>query len=464
MTAASSGAPLDPDQLTQQIVQGLLKGDYLNAAIRDQVTAQVAAKVEELGIHKELVETRKQLAEMQAGLAEGPPGTGRGAARFPNAPFESAAVIQMRQELGIPSPNWYNPDAEGAKVDGKFADFADFMRAVINKGIAGKDDPRLVKAPRDVNMQAGVQGARTGEEIELGGALVPEQFRPMLMNMQLQPTAIRGRAMVLPMPVPTITIPKIRDTSHENKMVFGGIAFNWLEVGDQITESEPDFGLIELNARALAGSTAIPNTLLQDAFVSFLELMMRLWSEAVPWIEEHHFFRGSGAGQPLGMYNAPARVEYRRAVANQISFADCAAMRARMLPSSRSRSIWVVNSEATPQLMAMQISDGGSPAYVPSLQDDVPDRFLGRPVIENEHASALGTTGDLALLDPFYYVIGDRQTLSMEASPHEKFSLNRTMLRGISRFDATPWLDSPITPANASSGFQQSPFVLLRNR
>ncbi len=445
-----------------EILKALVGDDNdgpLVTAIKDQVGPQIQSVVQELGMEESIAEMRKEHEELRAMLADRPPVPAR--AQFPGAPFETAAVVQMRERLGIPSPNWYNPEAEGAQLDGVFDDLGDFLKAVINRGVLGRDDPRLVDAPMTANMAADL----TGEELQLGGALVPEQFRPTLMNMQLQPTTIRGRAMVLPMASPTITIPKIRDTSHADGNVFGGIAFNWLEVGDEIEESEPDFGLITLTARALAGSMAIPNTLIQDSFVSFLELMMRLWSEAHPWFEEKHFFRGDSVGKPLGIYNSEARVEYRRAVADEISYSDCVQMRARMLPTSRSRAVWVVNSEATPQLMEMQISDGGSPAYVPSLQDDVPDRFLGRPVIETEHASGTGLTGDLAFIDAFYYLIGDRQMLAMEASRHEKFSRNRTMLRGISRFDARPWLDSPIIPANRRSNtFEQSPFVLLGQR
>lgn len=451
----------DATALADQIVDALVGSDEspLNVAIREQITAQVGNVVEELGMAESVAEMRREHEEMREMMASRPPVPAR--VQFPGAPFETAAVVALRERLGIPSPNWYNPEAEGARLDGDFNDLGDFMRAVIRRGVSGRDDPRLVMAPNTPNMAADL----TGEEIELGGALVPEEFRPTLLNMQLQPTTIRGRAMVLPMAAPTITIPKIRDVSHADGNVFGGIAFNWLEVGDEIAQSEPDFGLITLTARALASSMAIPNTLIQDSFVSFLELMMRLWSEAVPWFEDKVFFRGDGVGKPQGIYNSPAKVEYQRAVADQISYADCVQMRARMLPSSQGRAFWAVNSEATPQLMQMQISEGGAPAYVPSLQDDVPDRFLGKPVIETEHASGAGNTGDLAYLDAMYYLVGDRQMLSMEASRHEKFSKNRTMLRGISRFDARSWLDSPITPANRKSNtFQQSPFVLLGSR
>ena len=455
--------PTEPNvtELADQIVQTLVgdENSPLTAQIREAVRAQVGSVVEELDMATSIAELQREHREMQELLANRPPQPSR--VRFPGAPFETAAIVEMRERLGIPSPNWYNPQAQGVESDGRFDNLGDFLRAVINRGIHQREDPRLIDAPSTANMQANLDG----ESIELGGALVPEEFRPTLLNMQLQPTAIRSRAMVLPMAAPTITIPKIRDVSHENKMVFGGIAFNWLEVGDEIEEAEPDFGLITLTARALAGGIAIPNTLLTDSFVSFIELIMRLWSEAVPWIEEYHFLRGSGVGQPEGIYNSKARVEFRRATADQISFADVVAMKSRMLPSSQGRAVWIANQEAMPQIASIQLSGGSSPAWIQNVREDLPDTFLGRPLIWNEHASGLGDTGDLSYIDPMYYIVGDRQALSMEASRHAKFMRNRTMLRGISRFDARCWLDSPITPANRKSNtFQLSPFVILRSR
>ena len=64
--------------------------------------------------------------------------------------------------------------------------------------------------------------------------MVPEEFRPRLLNMMLQGTSIRSLATVLPMGAPVTSLPAIRDATHADGTTFGGVDFNWLEVNDEI--------------------------------------------------------------------------------------------------------------------------------------------------------------------------------------------------------------------------------------
>ena len=62
----------------------------------------------------------------------------------------------------------------------------------------------------------------------------------------------------------------------------------------------------------------------------------------------------------------------------------------------------------------------------------------------------------------FVYLIGDRQTMSLESSPHVKFTSDRTTYRIIQRNDGRPWIQSAITPKNG--GPTLSPFVQVAVR
>ncbi len=72
---------------------------------------------------------------------------------------------------------------------------------------------------------------------------------------------------------------------------------------------------------------------------------------------------------------------------------------------------------------------------------------------------ALGTKGDLILLDPRYYVIGDRGTIEIAFSDVPSFQNNQMTLRVVARRDGQPWLDKPITLQDGAT--QVSPFVVL---
>ena len=76
----------------------------------------------------------------------------------------------------------------------------------------------------------------------------------------------------------------------------------------------------------------------------------------------------------------------------------------------------------------------------------------GRPVFFNEHCSYPGTAGDFILTDWMGYVIGDRQAVSIAASPHVEFRKNATVLRVISRLDGQPLMQKPMSLAQGPSG------------
>jgi len=421
-------------------------GGKLMGAIREQLEPQLATAIEPV---------MGEIEALKAAQEQGPPQASKQAG-YPLPPWATGSN-QIMARMGLPDVNWYNPEAAGAVLDGKFESFGDFLRSVIS---AGRPNGRIDERLQLVTTNGDIQAALTGEEVELGGALVPEEFRPQLLSLMLQATSIRSRAMVLPLGASSVTIPAIRDVSHAGDNVFGGVSFHWLEVNDEIDESEPDFKLVQLTARGLAGRTILPNTLIEDSFLSVPTLIMSLWSQAVPWIEESVFIRGDGVGKPLGILNSPAVATISREAASKISVNDIAKMEAALLPGSAGRAVWMVNPQAWPELYTLNNSD--AQVFHPALPGAVPTTLNGRPIITNEHLSGLGEVGDLVLVDWMYYLIGDRMTLSMDSSPHEKFSSNRTVLRGIERLDGRPWLDSPVTPAQRSgTDFVQSPFVVL---
>jgi HK97 family phage major capsid protein len=77
---------------------------------------------------------------------------------------------------------------------------------------------------------------------------------------------------------------------------------------------------------------------------------------------------------------------------------------------------------------------------------------------------ALGARGDLVLIDPGYYIIGDRGPnpggdLEVSVSDVPSFLKNQPTLRVVKRVDGQPWLNGPITLADAAT--HASPFVVL---
>ncbi len=298
-----------------------------------------------------------------------------------------------------------------------------------------------------------------------GGFLVPDEFRNTIMSLALEAGVVRPRATVIPMSSLTLRMPTVRDTSHATN-VFGGFQAFWTPEAGAITESQPTFGSVVLEAAKLALSTRINNELRQDA-PALDGFLNQKAPEAINYFEDDAFINGIGVGQPLGLLNVDALVTVAKEGgqnATTIVWENLVKMFARLLPTSMGNAVWVINHDAFPQLatMSLSVGTGGSAIWLQQGVGSPPTSILGRPVLFTEKAQTLGTAGDIYLADFSQYLIGDRQTITAFASEHRYAETDQTLFRFTERVDGRPWIDSAITPRNGSNTL--SPFVNLAVR
>ena len=136
-------------------------------------------------------------------------------------------------------------------------------------------------------------------------------------------------------------------------------------------------------------------------------------------------------------------------------------MWSKLLPFSTDKAIWAFSPSVVPQLL--QLKDGANRAIFISIDQGAVKAptwsLLGRPAIMTEKLPRSAASGDLVLIDPSLYVIGDRQQIEIAASEHVNFLKNQMTWRVVERVDGQPWLDKPITLQDGTS--QVSPFVVL---
>ena len=85
--------------------------------------------------------------------------------------------------------------------------------------------------------------------------------------------------------------------------------------------------------------------------------------------------------------------------------------------------------------------------------------LLGLPIKWTEKTPALGTQGDIILMNPKWYYIGSRQGVSIATSEHIHFLQNRTVFRCCMRLDGQEKLPAPVFAKDGTN--QVSPFVVL---
>lgn len=352
----------------------------------------------------------------------------------------------------------YNPKAIGAQVDNQFDSLSDFLTGIWHNTY------------RTAEIQAKLQGlknaAASSGEPAGGGFLIPEGFRAELLRLSLERGVVRPLARVVPMETSRVLYPTVDSTSHATN-VFGGVQAFWTPESGEMTDVAATFGRIALDAWKLTAFANVPNELISDSAISFETFIRDTFPEALAYFEDDAFINGNGAGQPQGFLNASASVEVAKEsgqAADTIVWENIVKMYARMLPQSLSRAVWVVSPDTFPELatMALSVGTGGGPIWLNNGQVGPPAMILGRPVIISEKVENLGDAGDINFVDLSYYLIGDRQALTVESSPHFRFQNGETSFKFVSRVDGRPWLQSALTPRNG--GDTLSPFVKLAAR
>src|SRR5262249_44177675 len=297
-----------------------------------------------------------------------------------------------------------------------------------------------------------------------GGYTVPPDFYNQLLAIVAENTFIRPRAWVQPMGSATLQFPFLDITTAQSAGVspfFGGVQMYWTEEAQTRTETEPQFKMMELKAHELSGYSVSSNVLLQDAAFGLEKFLMNLFGQAIAWFEEFAFLQGNGVGKPQGLISAGPALSQLRATANLIGFADIAGMWSKLHAACWGKAVWAFSPSAVPQLL--QLKDGANRAIFISLDQGITKApnwsLLGRPAFPTEKLPALGTKGDLILVDPSFYVIGDRMQIEIAASEHVNFLKNQMTWRPVQRVDGQSWLDKAVTLQDASTTV--SPFVAL---
>src|SRR5262249_23091286 len=298
------------------------------------------------------------------------------------------------------------------------------------------------------------------------------EFYQQLLTIKAEETFVRPRAFVMPMGSATLQLPYLDVTTVQSAGVsplFGGVQMYWTAEAQTRTETEPQFKQMELKAWELSGYSVSSNVLLQDSIAGLEKFLLTLFARAIAWFEEYAFLQGNGAGKPLGILSANATVatgnnvgKTGRETANSVTFGDVAVMWSKLLPQSWGKAVWAFSPSVVPQLL--QLKDGANRAIFISIDQGITKTpnwsLLGRPAFPTEKLPALSTKGDLILIDPSLYVIGDRMSIEIAASEHVNFLKNQMTWRPVQRVDGQPWLERPITLQDGAT--QVSPFVILQ--
>jgi len=306
-----------------------------------------------------------------------------------------------------------------------------------------------------------------------GGFLVPTMSRNTLMSNLLETSIAYPRTMKIPMMTNAVGIPVIEDESHENH-VFGGIIVYRPDEGGDITSSKMKLGKVNLELSKIAAMVFATTELLEDSPISIEPMLNSGFGQAIGFQIDEDLLHGNGAGQSLGILNAPSLVTVAKESGqanDSIVTKNILKMWSRLRPTGQSTAIWQANIDTfvTIATLELAVGTGGSSAGLMQTSTNgvtgAPiTTLLGRPIFFSEHNKTLGDKGDITLADWGQYLVGEKNGGQIRAasSIHLKFVSDQTAFRFIVRMDGKPWEKTSLRPKHSDKTL--SSFVTLAAR
>lgn len=345
-----------------------------------------------------------------------------------------------------------------------FKSFGEQLMSVAKAGTSGAiADPRLrAEEEKATGLSEGVPAE--------GGFLVQEDFAAELLKRTYIQGEILSRVTRFPISANSnrLRVNTLSESSRKAGSRWGGVLAYWKAEAYEKVKSKPTFGQLLLELNKLIGLCYATDELLEDAAALEGVINWAFQMEFTFQIEDA-VINGTGAGQPLGILNAPCTIPVAAEggqAADTVVTENIWNMWSRMWAPSRQNAIWFINQDLEPQLFSMYVAVGatGVPVYLPAngLAGSPYSTLMGRPVIPVEYCQTLGDLGDIILADLSQYWMIDKGGMQRASSIHVKFIEDETCFRFVYRTDGQPSWPAALTPFHGT--VTVSPFVTLAAR
>ena len=346
------------------------------------------------------------------------------------------------------------------RADTHFRTLGEQLQSIFRHYSAREMDNRLVRAPTGAG-----EVDPTG-----GGFLVQVDFAAAIFMLAHDLGRILGRVNMLPISANSngIKIPGVDESSRATGSRWGGVSSSWVAEGVNPGNSRPKFRLVEFDLKKLMSLMYTSDELLQDAS-ALTAIASQAFSEEIMFMTEDAIFEGTGAGQPLGILNSPAKVSVAKEAgqaAKTIVKENIDNMYSRMWARSIPNAVWFINQDIIPQLQALNqaVGTGGMPLYMPpgGMSATPFSTLYGKEIVWTEYNSTLGTEGDIVFADMSQYTLVDKNGVQAATSMHVAFNTDESVFRIIYRVDGKPMWHQPLTPFKGTA--TKSPFITLAAR
>lgn len=435
--------------------------------------AAIAAQLAEIENHKDYVPARPKLGRDNGSADTGPTNKqhfdseGRVVGFFEDS--DESLTLRFGESNGETRRSYRQQrkanirqlKADGYKPWGEFKDFRDFVRS----GFEGHQQAHFRdRMHRHFNA---VQGMSEGIGSDGGMTVMPE-FATGIID-RVYANDLWNRTDNYPVSGNNMTFLANAETSRVAGSRHGGMRGYWLGEGATATKSKPTLREVSIKLQKCGVLVYLTQELLDDTGYALQQYVERKASEEFNFMIGDSLINGTGAGQPLGVLNAPSLVSIAKETGQAgatIVPENVVKMYSRFYAPNLPNMRWYHNQDIGPQmdLMTLGIGAAGIAVYMPpnGLADAPFGTLRGRPLQPTEFNATLGTQGDIIAADLGQVLSISKGGVMQAVSMHVEFLTQQLALLFTLRINARPWETAAITPYKGSN--TQSNFVTLDMR
>lgn len=326
-----------------------------------------------------------------------------------------------------------------AAVKKEFGDVRSFMNIVVaNDPRAKHTDKQLKLMERAKTLTRAIVG--TSGDISGGEYLLPLTQVASIFSLANVQQGMLQRARAYNVPGRSLRIPYlVQDDADANttldRPMAGNIA-NVAIIGEGSTKDvrQPKFGQRLLQVYKYAAYTQVGDELLGDDFTGELpqEFVNAVGQQALNAVNEDVTIDGTGSSEPYGaLYPGAWNISVTRNTAGSILPVDCFAMYSRFTHGPN--AVWLASRRTVEKLYNMSLTSASLVTFIQNMNAAPTLMLLGYPVILTDLLPTLGSTSDIALVNPDFYAFALRQALTVELSREYAFIQDLTTYRFVVR-------------------------------
>jgi HK97 family phage major capsid protein len=258
---------------------------------------------------------------------------------------------------------------------------------------------------------------------ELGGYLVPEDYRLQIVKKMQDNAIVRSQARVIQTSRDAVEWPKLLGGDDRYT---SAVRVTWVDENpsnESVAETNPNFGMVRIPVHTVMARIDLSRNQLEDSAFNMIEMMAELFGEAAAIDEDVQFVTGRGGNTPRGVLGRRSGAEYLPLYGIEtVELGGSAAMTPDgvidliySLPQQYRRNAKLLGSRLTHGAIRKFKDADNQYLWEPALRAGEPPTVLGYEFAESESMPDTAASAyPLVFADWSGYVIVDRIGMSVE--------------------------------------------------